>query len=61
MNSINDNGVNKISEYDLIYDTINPSKQNKHLNIHYYPILHEFMNTRKGRAKFKNFRILLES
>ena len=31
------------------------------LNSHYYPILHECMNTRIGREKFKSFWILLGS
>ena len=39
----------------------NPPKCTKLLYIHYYPILHGFMNTRRGRSKFKNFLILLDS
>ena len=29
MNHINDNEVNKISEWNLLHDIINPTKQNK--------------------------------
>ena len=31
------------------------------MNSHYSPILHGCMNTKKGRAKFKKFQILLDS
>ena len=61
MKRIHDNEINKISEYNLIHDIINPPKRTTILNSHYSPILHGCMNTRKGRARFKNFRILLES
>ena len=40
---------------------MNPPKRAKHLNSHYSPILHGCTNTRKVKAKFKNFLILLES
>ena len=40
---------------------INPTKRTKNLNRHYYSIINGCMNTIKGRVKFKNFRILLES
>ena len=50
-----------ISEYNLLHDMINPPKRTKHLNIHYSPILHGCMNNGKGKVKFKNFRILLDS
>ena len=58
---IHDNEVNNISECNLLHDIINPPKRDKNLNSHYSPILHGCMNTRKGRAKFKNFRIILNS
>ena len=58
---INDNEVNKIDEWNLLHDIINPPKRTKNLNRYYSPILHGCMNTRNGRAKFKNFWILLES
>ena len=53
--------VNKISEWNLIYDIINTTKRAEHLNIHYYPIIQVCMNTRLGRSRFKNFQILLDS
>ena len=59
MTYIHDNKVNKISECNLIHYTINPPKHTKHLNDHYSPIIHGCMNTRKGKANFSNFRILL--
>ena len=43
------------------HDIINPPKREKKLNIHYSPILHGCMNVRKGRAKFKNFHVFLDS
>ena len=61
MTRINDNEINKISEYNLLHDIINTPKRAKDLNIHYSPSLHGCMNIRKRRAKFKNFRILLDS
>ena len=33
----------------------------KKLNIHYYPIIHGCINTRKGKSNFKNFQIILDS
>ena len=47
MTCIHGNKVNKISECNLIYDVLNPSKHTKNLNRHYYPILRGCMNTRK--------------
>ena len=61
MTCIHNNEVNKISEWNLLHDIINPTKQNKKLNIHYYPILNVCINTRINRAKLKNFQILLDS
>ena len=58
---IHEKEVNKISEYNLLHDIINPPKRAKNLNSHHSPILHRFMNTRKGKAKFKNFQIILDS
>ena len=59
MTRIHDNKVNKISEYNLLHDIINPPKFSKKLSSHYSPILHGCMNTRKCEAKFKKFWILL--
>ena len=61
MTRIHNNGVNNITECNLLHDIINPPKRAKILNNHYSPILHGCMNTKKGRAKFKNFHIILES
>ena len=58
---IHDNEVNKISECNLLHDIINYPRRAKILNIHYSPIIHVCMNTRKGKSKFNNFRILLDS
>ena len=60
MNCIHGNKVNKLAEFNLLHDILNPTKRNKHLNSHYSPILHGCMNTRKCKAKFKNFLILLD-
>ena len=58
---IHDNEVKNIAECNLLHDIINPTKIAKNINTHYYPILNGSMNTRKGRAKLKNFRIILDS
>ena len=58
---IHDKEVNTIAEWNLLHDIINTPIQSKNINSHYYPILHGCINTRKGRAKFKNFRIILDS
>ena len=61
MTHIHDYEVNKIAERNLLHDIINPPKHTKTLNGHYSPIIHGCMNTRKCRAKFKSFLILLDS
>ena len=58
---IHDYEVKNVAECNLLHDIINPPKRTKNINIYYYPILHGCMNTRKGRARFKKFRILLVS
>ena len=60
MTHIHDKYVNYIAECNLLHGIINPTKLKKVLNFHYSPILHECMNTRKGKEKFKNFWILSE-
>ena len=52
---MNDIEVKNIAEFNLLHDIINHPKRAKNINIHYSPIMYGFMNTRKGRAKFKNF------
>ena len=61
VNHIHYNKVNNISECSLIHAILNHSKQIKYINIQYYPILHGCMNTHKGKVKFNNFRIILDS
>ena len=55
MTHIHDNKVNKISECNILHDTINPYKHTKNVNIHHSLILHGRINTTKGKAKFRNF------
>ena len=50
---IHDNEVNNIAECNLLRDIINPPKRAKNVDIHYSPILHGCMKTRKGRANLK--------
>ena len=61
MTRIHNNKVKNIAECNLLHDIINPLKRAKKLNSHYSPILHGCMNTRKGKARFKRFHILLDS
>ena len=61
MTRIHDNELNNIAECNLLHDMINTPKHTKNLISHYSPILHGFMNTRKSKERFKNFRILLDS
>ena len=61
MTRIHDNEVNKISEWNLLHDIINPPKCTHNLNWHYSTILDEWMDTRKGKSKFKKLLILLDS
>ena len=58
---IHNNEVNNISEWNLLHDIINHNKRAKNLDSHYSHILHWCMNNRKGKVRFKNFRILLDS
>ena len=53
MTRIHNNKVKDIAECNLLHDIINTPKRAKHLNSHYYPILHVCMNTIKGEANFK--------
>ena len=52
---MHDKEVNNIAECNLLHDMINPPKCTKTLNSHYSSILPGYINTRKGRAKFKTF------
>ena len=60
MNCIHKNEVNKIAEWNLLNDILNPLKWTKKLDRDDSPITYVCMNTWKGRGKFKNFRILLD-
>ena len=55
MTRMHNNKVRDIAECNLLDDIINPPKRAKNLNSHYYSILHGCMNTRKGKAGFKNY------
>ena len=59
MNRIHENKVNNIDECNLLHDTLKTSKRTKNINSHYSPILHVFMNTCKGKVKYKKIYILL--
>ena len=61
MTCIHNNEVKNIAECNLLHGIINPPKRAKKLKIHYSPILQVCMNTRKGKSKFKNFSIILDS
>ena len=61
MTRIHEKKVNKISEWNLLHDIIDPPKFIKKLNCHYSSIIHGYMNTRRGKEKLKNFQIPLES
>ena len=58
---IHEKELNKIAEFNLLHDILNPSKLSKNSYIYDSLILHGCTNTQKGRAKFKNFRIILYS
>ena len=61
MTYIHENKVNKISDCNLLYDIINPSKYNKLFNIQYSLFLHGCMNPLKCIEKFNSFCIVLDS
>ena len=58
---IHGNKVNKLAECNLLHDILNLHKRTKLLNSHYSPILQGCMNICKGKAKFKNLQIILDS
>ena len=58
---MHNNEVRNIAEWNLLHDVINPPKRAKKLMRHYSPIIHGCMNTIKGKVKFKNFCIILDS
>ena len=60
MTFIHENEVNKRAQCNFLYYIINPYKCTKNLNVPYSPTLHGCVNTQHYRAKFQNFRILLD-
>ena len=52
MNHTHNNKVNNIAKCHLLHDILNPSKQTKNINSHYYSILHVCMNYSNVRVKF---------
>ena len=61
MNHIHDNEVNNIYECNLLHAILNTSRSTKNISIYDYTFLHGCMNTCTGRAKFKDFGILMDS
>ena len=55
INYIHDNKVNNIPRLNSVLDILNPSKCAKYINSHHSPILHECINRRRRKAKFKYF------
>ena len=55
MMRVHNNEVKNISEFNLLHDIINPPKRAKFFNSQYSPLLHGYMNTRKGKAELKTF------
>ena len=61
MNCLHYNKVNNIAECNLLHDMLKPSKYTKSINKYCTPTIHVCMNIHNGRAKYNNFRILLDS
>ena len=59
MMHIHDKELNKIAEWNLLHDIINPTKRTQK-NSHYSPIINVCMNTRHYRVKYKKFWIILD-
>ena len=55
MTCVDKNKVNKWSGWNLLHDTLNPTKRTKKLNIYYFNILQICMNTQKGKENYKTF------
>ena len=60
MTCIHGNKENKLAEWDLLHDILNPTKRTKK-NSQYSPIIQGYMNTRRVKDKFKEFITLLDS
>ena len=50
INRIHDKSINDIYEWNLPHGILNLYKHTKNIIICHYPILHQCMNTRRGRA-----------
>ena len=61
MTCIHRHKINKRAECNLLYDILNTPKRTKSLYSHYSTILQGCINTRKGKLKFKNFWVPLDS
>ena len=61
MTRIHNYEVKNIAKCNLIHDIINPPKRDNQLSSHYSDILHGCIHTRRGKAKFKIFRIIFDS
>ena len=59
INHIYNQGIKYIYECNLLYGILNSPKRNKNTDSHYSLILHVCMNTRRGKVKLENFRVLL--
>ena len=55
MACINGNKVNKIPDFNLLHDIINPPTCTETLNSRWCPIIKVCMNTLKGEARFNKF------
>ena len=53
--------LNVNNEYNVLSKKFNPTKRAKHKNSHSSLVLHGCMDTCRGKEKFINFRILLDS
>ena len=60
MTCMRNNEVKSTAECNLLHDIINTPKSATNLNIRYSPILHVYMNTRKGRVKIKKLSHSIE-
>ena len=49
-----------VHAFNILIDILNPTTRAK-TKSHYSPIIQVCINTRSGRALFRNFRILLDS
>ena len=53
------NGIKR--ECNVLSNFLNPIKRAKSKNNHYSPIIQGCINTHSGKAKFKKFKIILDS